>query len=234
MAAISGRRPTSAPWTMCSRSRRSWRRRSWPRCRSRCRGARHPGPGANPAHSTPTHSTSGGATPPQAHGGRTHARHRVLRAGDREGPQVMPWLRGPGGVLGPAWIRGVRRPRPERRDAASAGRCDRGPAARADDRHRRHTWLGVVHLLFDWDWAAAERELQEALQPATRTMPTRSSGTRSCWPSCADTARACGGCISPRRSNRSRPRCGSRSARCYYYARRYQEALENLQEHVAG
>jgi TolB-like protein len=27
-----------------------------------------------------------------------------------------------------------------------------------------HTWLGVVHFLFDWDWAAAERELRRALQ----------------------------------------------------------------------
>lgn len=27
-----------------------------------------------------------------------------------------------------------------------------------------HNWLGVVHLLFDWDWAAAEREFRQALQ----------------------------------------------------------------------
>ncbi len=27
-----------------------------------------------------------------------------------------------------------------------------------------HTWLGVVHLLFDWEWAAAEREFRRALQ----------------------------------------------------------------------
>jgi TolB-like protein/Flp pilus assembly protein TadD len=27
-----------------------------------------------------------------------------------------------------------------------------------------HTWLGVVHMLFDWDWAAAEAELRQALQ----------------------------------------------------------------------
>ena len=27
-----------------------------------------------------------------------------------------------------------------------------------------HTWLGVIHFLFDWDWAAAERELRRALQ----------------------------------------------------------------------
>jgi adenylate cyclase len=27
-----------------------------------------------------------------------------------------------------------------------------------------HNWLGVVSLLFDWDWAAAEGELREALQ----------------------------------------------------------------------
>jgi tetratricopeptide (TPR) repeat protein len=27
-----------------------------------------------------------------------------------------------------------------------------------------HTWLGVVHILFDWDWAAAEAELRQALQ----------------------------------------------------------------------
>lgn len=27
-----------------------------------------------------------------------------------------------------------------------------------------HTWLGVVHFLFQWDWAAAEREFRRALQ----------------------------------------------------------------------
>jgi TolB-like protein len=27
-----------------------------------------------------------------------------------------------------------------------------------------HTWLGVVHFLFDWDWAGAEREFRRALQ----------------------------------------------------------------------
>jgi serine/threonine-protein kinase len=27
-----------------------------------------------------------------------------------------------------------------------------------------HTWLGVVRFLFDWDWAAAEREFRRALQ----------------------------------------------------------------------
>jgi adenylate cyclase len=27
-----------------------------------------------------------------------------------------------------------------------------------------HTWLGVIHFLFDWDWAAAEQELRRALQ----------------------------------------------------------------------
>jgi adenylate cyclase len=27
-----------------------------------------------------------------------------------------------------------------------------------------HTWLGVIHFLFDWDWAAAELEFRRALQ----------------------------------------------------------------------
>lgn len=27
-----------------------------------------------------------------------------------------------------------------------------------------HTWLGVIHFLFDWDWPAAEQELRRALQ----------------------------------------------------------------------
>jgi TolB-like protein len=27
-----------------------------------------------------------------------------------------------------------------------------------------HTWLGVIHFLFDWDWAAAEQELRRSLQ----------------------------------------------------------------------
>jgi tetratricopeptide (TPR) repeat protein len=27
-----------------------------------------------------------------------------------------------------------------------------------------HTWLGMIHFLFDWDWVAAEQELRRALQ----------------------------------------------------------------------
>jgi tetratricopeptide (TPR) repeat protein len=38
-------------------------------------------------------------------------------------------------------------------------------ALRLDPRSSQaHTWLGVVHFLFDWDWAAAEGELHKALQ----------------------------------------------------------------------
>jgi adenylate cyclase len=38
-------------------------------------------------------------------------------------------------------------------------------AARLDPRSSQaHTWLGVVHMLFDWEWSAAERELRQALQ----------------------------------------------------------------------
>jgi TolB-like protein/Flp pilus assembly protein TadD len=38
-------------------------------------------------------------------------------------------------------------------------------ALRLDPRSSQaHTWLGVVHMLFDWDWAAAEGELRQALQ----------------------------------------------------------------------
>jgi TolB-like protein/Tfp pilus assembly protein PilF len=38
-------------------------------------------------------------------------------------------------------------------------------AMRLDPRSSQaHNWLGVVHFLFDWDWAAAEREFRQALQ----------------------------------------------------------------------
>jgi TolB-like protein/DNA-binding SARP family transcriptional activator/Tfp pilus assembly protein PilF len=38
-------------------------------------------------------------------------------------------------------------------------------ALRLDPRlSEAHTWLGVVHLLFDWDWAASEAEFRRALQ----------------------------------------------------------------------
>ena len=49
----------------------------------------------------------------KAHGGRTRARRRVLRAGAREGSPLRPGACGAGGMLGPAGIRGVRRPRSE-------------------------------------------------------------------------------------------------------------------------
>jgi serine/threonine-protein kinase len=41
--------------------------------------------------------------------------------------------------------------------ALDALRIDRGSS-------QAHTWLGVVHMLFDWDWGAAEAELRQALQ----------------------------------------------------------------------
>ena len=38
-------------------------------------------------------------------------------------------------------------------------------ALRLDPRSSQaHNWLGVVHFLFDWDWAAAERDFRQALQ----------------------------------------------------------------------
>jgi adenylate cyclase len=38
-------------------------------------------------------------------------------------------------------------------------------ALRLDPRSSQaHNWLGVVHFLFDWDWAATEREFRQALQ----------------------------------------------------------------------
>jgi adenylate cyclase len=41
--------------------------------------------------------------------------------------------------------------------ALEASRLDPGSS-------HAHTWLGVVHMLFDWDWAAAESELRQALR----------------------------------------------------------------------
>ena len=91
-----------------------------------------------------------------------------------------------------------------------------------------HTWLGVVHFLFDWDWTAAEHELQEALHHQ------RDNAYAQLWYAVL--------LAQLRQHDESLRRIHLAEslepmstavrltmARCYYYARRYQEALENLQ-----
>jgi serine/threonine-protein kinase len=54
------------------------------------------------------------------------------------------------------------RPVPE---AASRARAAALEALRLDPRlAQAHTWLGVVHFLYDWDWNAAEAEFRRAIQ----------------------------------------------------------------------
>jgi serine/threonine-protein kinase len=50
-------------------------------------------------------------------------------------------------------------------EAMPKGKAAALEALRLDPRlPEGHTWLGVVHFLFDWDWAAAEQEFRRALQ----------------------------------------------------------------------
>ena len=95
-------------------------------------GAAGPGPGAHPGARRLHPLPPGPVRRPEAHRGRTFRRHRVLRAGDREGPALRPGIRKPGGMLGTAGVRGVRRSRSEPGDAESAGRGARSPASRPE------------------------------------------------------------------------------------------------------
>ncbi len=91
-----------------------------------------------------------------------------------------------------------------------------------------HTWLGVVHFLSDWDWAAAESELREALRLQ------RDNAYAHVWYAIL--------LAQLRRHGESlreihlaegleplSPAVRLSIGRCYYFARRYQEALECLQ-----
>jgi TolB-like protein len=50
-------------------------------------------------------------------------------------------------------------------DAAPRARAAALEALRLDPRlAQAHSWLGVIHFLYDWDWSAAERELRRAIQ----------------------------------------------------------------------
>jgi serine/threonine-protein kinase len=90
-----------------------------------------------------------------------------------------------------------------------------------------HLWLGVVHFLFDWDWSAAETEFREAL----RLQPENAYAEIWYAVLLAQLSRHD---ESLRRIHRAEtldplsPTVRLSVGRCYYFARRYPEALECL------
>lgn len=103
-------------------------------------------------------------------------------------------------------------------------------ALRIDPRlSEAHNWLGAVHFLFDWDWAAAEAEFRRAQQlrpdnawPETwyaiflATMGRHEESIRRIL--YAET-------LEP-----AAPQIRLAVPRCYYFARQYDVALESLEE----
>jgi adenylate cyclase len=99
-------------------------------------------------------------------------------------------------------------------------------AMRLDPRSSQaHHWLGVVHFLFDWDWAAAESELRQALQLQPE------NAYAEVWYAVLLAQLHQHG-ESLRRIHRAEaldplsPAVRLSVGRCYYFARRYPEALE--------
>jgi serine/threonine-protein kinase len=92
-----------------------------------------------------------------------------------------------------------------------------------------HTWLGVIHLLFDWDWAAAEGELQQALQLQ------RENVYAEIWLAIV-LAQLHRHDESLRRIHHAEaldplsPTMRLSVGRCYYFARRHAEALEYFRD----
>ena len=83
-------------------------------------------------------------------------------------------------------------------------------ALRLDPRlAQTHTWLGVIHFLYDWDWAAAEAEFRRALHldPNHAIAETWYALFSGRWD---DTRRVSAAFSTRRRSSRSPFRFGSR------------------------
>src|SRR5262249_48535176 len=99
----------------------------------------------------------------QAHPRRQPAGDRVLRPGDRQGPELRSGVRRP--------RRSPRRRRPARPRAAHGGPPARPRAGAAatraleldDSLVEAHVVLANVERDFDWDWAGAERSHRRAL-----------------------------------------------------------------------
>ena len=92
-----------------------------------------------------------------------------------------------------------------------------------------HNWLGVVHMLFDWDWAAAEREFRQALQLQPE------NAYAEIWYAVLLAQLHQHG-ESLRRIHQAEaldplsPAVRLSVGRCYYFARRFNEALDCFQE----
>ncbi len=88
-----------------------------------------------------------------------------------------------------------------------------------------HHWLGVIHFLFDWDWAAAEMELRESL----RLQPENAYAEIWYAVLLAQLQRHGESLQRVQRAEALDPLSSAvrlSVGRCYYYARRYPEALQ--------
>ncbi len=114
-------------------------------------------------------------------------------------------------------------------DAMPRARAAAMEALRCDPRSSQaHTWLGVVHFLFDWDWTKAEGEIRQALQLQPENVyaqvwyaillaQLRRHGESLRWIHQAEALEPLS------------PVVRLSVGRCYYFARRYPEALDRLQ-----
>ena len=103
-------------------------------------------------------------------------------------------------------------------------------ALRLDPRlSEAHTWLGAVHFLFDWDWGAAEAEFLRALQlrPENAWAQTWYSIFLAAMGRHEESIRRMHYAVT---LEPAAPAILLSVPRCYYFARKYEAALESLEE----
>lgn len=88
-----------------------------------------------------------------------------------------------------------------------------------------HTWLGVVHFVYDWDFIAAENKFRTALRslPGNAFAETWYANLLCARGRCDEGIRRA---LYAETLEPLAPQISLAVARCYYWARRYQEALQ--------
>ncbi len=116
------------------------------------------------------------------------------------------------------------------RDAMPRAKAAALDALRLDPRlSPAHTWLGVVHFVFDWDWAAAEGAFRRALQlqPGNAYAETWYAIFLGAIGRHEDSIRHS---LYAEALEPAAPQIRLCVPRCYYFARRYEMALECLED----
>ena len=227
-ATTSGPSATTATWRTSSRSRTRSRPPSSGRSRFTWSGrAPCPRPAVDGERRGLQPLPAGPLLVEQAHRGRAVEGHRVLRAGDREGPVLRAGARRPRRLL--------------QRDRLLRARCRRRSPSRRRARPRRRrsrstpAWPRPTSR---WRWSCSGSTGTGRARSASSARPSRAiratcgrtCSSDSCSPSWAASPRPRGSGRRRSSSSRSRRSRTASSARGLYFARRYEEGLERCRK----